>query len=67
MSDIKQYNAPGTGLIQGTTSVYKNGTSIHVIQLIQHLKQLQDLIVLLIKQLRLQLQTFILLLLVMAM
>jgi len=28
MSDIKQYNAPGTGLIQGTTSVYKNGTSI---------------------------------------
>jgi hypothetical protein len=28
MSDIKQYNAPGTGLIEGTTSVYKNGTSI---------------------------------------
>ena len=28
MSDIKQYNRPGTGLIEGTTTVYKNGASI---------------------------------------
>ena len=28
MLDIKQYDAPGTGLIAGNTSVYKNGTSI---------------------------------------
>jgi hypothetical protein len=28
VSDIKEYNAPGTGLINGTTSVSKNGVSI---------------------------------------
>jgi hypothetical protein len=28
MSDIKQYDRPGTGLIEGTTTVYKNGASI---------------------------------------
>jgi len=26
--DIKEYNSPGTGLIDGTTFVYKNGTSV---------------------------------------